>query len=346
VDAASGQRTSDRELRPPSGLPPDFGHGLPAVASLTHDDGEHLARISGAALAYGGPGSAPDERPVHATGVYARGFFIANPGAGGRTTAAHLQAGVRTPVLVRFSNSSPTTPRDDRRRSQRGMAVRFEVPSGEPIDMVAMDLDRFHVRDRASFESLCRALGHGHQWGRLGGLRLILTRRMPPIMAPRDFDPRRPRSYSLRTYDGINTFVWRSAASDATSIRYRWRPTGDDVGVRRRDRTPTYLRDELRGRLERGVATTFALEVQDGDGVDPRHLGDATRLWKVAWEPVGTLTLERAVDDRDAIRRLDARSYSPLHLGPGIEAHPADAILALRAAAYPAAHVVRTRGAP
>jgi catalase len=226
------------------------------------------------------------------------------------------------------------------------MAVRFEVPSGEPVDMVAMDLDRFHVRDRASFEALCASLGHGHQRGRLVGLRLILTRRMPPIMGPRDFDPRRPRSYALRSYHGINTFVWRSAASEATSIRYRWRPTGDDGGVRRRDRTPTYLRDELRDRLATGVQTAFVLEVQDGTGVDPRHVGDATRLWKVGWAEVGTLTLDRAVEDRDAIRRLDARSYSPLHLGPGIEPHPGDAILSLRAAAYPAAHVVRTRGAP
>jgi catalase len=107
----------------------------------------------------------------------------------------------------------------------------------------------------------------------------------------------------------------------------------------------TFLDSDLRKSLQSAESkgtVSFDLQVQVRENVPDKSLVDATRTWSEKWVTVGRLDLDTFVDCDAEVAQLDALSFSPLHLCPGIEAHPDDKILAARAAAYPAAHVRRT----
>ena len=335
-----------RTLRPPSEATPQ------TPLSLTADDGEILADEAARALSAGKPRVSKKRRPVHTHGSFARGTFTAGTRAAGWTYARHLQQSVTTPVVARFSNSLPSAQRKDHARSARGLAVRFEVSGGPPTDMVAMNTKSFFVSDREEFGALSRALG-SHWLLRLPRLvLLIMFRHLRFGLAVRMATLWPPSSYARCVYHGINTFIWSVQANDLPrqhAVRFRWEPVLPESHLLpwryfHRDGA-TFLERDLRERLrstEPDGMVSFLLRVQLRENAPDKSLTDATRTWKGEWTTVGKLDLDTFVEDAAEVAQLDAVSFSPLHLCPGIEAHPDDKILALRAAAYPAAHFRRT----
>ena len=80
-----------------------------------------------------------DLRPVHAIGIGATGAFVASQVARDFCVAEHFQGG-RIPVTVRFSNGSGNAVEHDGWSDVRGMATRFQLPSGAATDLIAMTI--------------------------------------------------------------------------------------------------------------------------------------------------------------------------------------------------------------
>jgi catalase len=102
------------------------------------------------------------ERVVHARGTGAHGYFEAYGRIGGEPASKYTrakvltQAGVKTPVFVRFSTvvggkESPETARDP-----RGFAIKFKTVDGN-WDLVGNNLKVFFIRDAIKFPDMIHA---------------------------------------------------------------------------------------------------------------------------------------------------------------------------------------------
>src|SRR6478672_7160885 len=86
-------------------------------------------------------GKQTDLRANHAKGIVAEGSFQPSA-AGAQLSTAALFAGASVPVTVRFSDATgiPAIPDGDPNASPHGMAVRFQLPDGSQMDIVANSL--------------------------------------------------------------------------------------------------------------------------------------------------------------------------------------------------------------
>ena len=290
-------------------------------------------------------GPHPGFRPVHAKGLVCSGTFRASAEAPRVTRAPHF-AGQSVPTLVRFANSSGNPDVHDGVPNGRSMAVKFQLADGKSADILANSVEGFIARTpeelleflraqlpdpatgRPDPEAVPRFLA-GHPAGRAFVERLMKR----PV----------PASYAQVTYHAEHAF--RFTAADGTSRfgRYRFVPQAgeaflapDDAGKR----SPSFLREELEGRLRTGPAA-FRLLLQVAEPGDPTD--DVTALWPEGRAVVELGRLE--VTGISATSAADERRliFDPTNRTDGIDLS-ADPILLARSAAYAISYDRRSKG--
>ena len=144
-----------------------------------------------------------------------------------------------------------------------------------------------------------------------------------------------PQSFATEQFWGVNAFRLIDAEGKETFIRYRIVP---DAGVvtlsddQLKDKSPTYLFDELAERLGRETIV-FRLVAQvagEGDVTD-----DATVLWPEGRELVelGAVVLSEVLSVEESAELEKQIIFDPVPRVPGVEASE-DPLLEVRAASY------------
>lgn len=330
--------------------------------------GEQLVKLTRESFVDPRPGS----RAAHSNGVGVVGSFVPGDSIAQWCVAPQFNTG-SVPVLARFSNGSGAGAEHDNHVDARGLAVKFFRDTDEECDMVAMTLQTFFVSHAESFGALAEAstpipvADQRQTWLQRTRDRLALRAPAPPV--PPDVDrvlcghqlvefssghPEakttvgqlsgliNPKSYGRATYHGVHTFMITDPNGAVRPIRYRWSPQlgsrGESDPVRQFERPPTYLRDDLAERLERGDVLKFTLEFIFGEAGDPLY--DPTQIWHIQRRRlnVGELRVEGLVADQEA--DSEKVSFNPGRLVDGFGPSP-DPLLAARARAYLAGAVER-----
>jgi catalase len=290
-------------------------------------------------------GPHPGHRPVHAKGLVCSGTFRASAEASRVTRAPHF-AGQSIPTTIRFANSNGNPEVHDGAPNVRSMAVKFHLSDGKNADILANSIEGFVARTPEELLEFLRAQLPDEASGRPDPD--AFPRFLAGHPAARGFVERLmkkpvPASYAQATYHAEHAF--RFTAADGTSRfgRYRLVPQAgeaflspDDAGKR----SPSFLREELEGRLRTGPAA-FRLLLQVAEAGDPTD--DVTALWPEGRPVVELGRLEvtgisstSAADERRLI-------FDPSNRTDGIDLS-ADPILLARSAAYAISYDRRSKG--
>jgi catalase len=290
-------------------------------------------------------GPHPGFRPVHAKGLVCSGTFRASPDAPRLTRAPHF-TGQAVATIVRFANANGNPDVHDGVPNVRSMAVKFQLPDGKSADILANSVEGFIARTPEELLEFLRAQLPERGSGRPDPD--AVPRFLAGHPAARAFVERLmkkpvPASYAQAIYHAEHAF--RFTAADGTSRfgRYRFVPQAgeaflspDDAGKR----SPSFLREELEGRLRTGPVA-FRLLLQLAEAGDPTD--DVTALWPEGRPVVELGRLEvtgisptSAVDEGRLI-------FDPTNRTDGIDLS-ADPILLARSAAYAISYERRSKG--
>jgi catalase len=272
-------------------------------------------------------------RANHAKGVVEGSF--APSGAGAEiSTAALFQRGAAVPVTARSSDRTglPDIADGDPNANPHGMAVRFHLPDGGEMDIVANSLAFFPVATGEEFLELLQAVAaSGPEAEKPTPLEGFLVSH--PAALPALTSAATPASFARETYNGVNAFVFVDAAGKRRPFRFRLEPVEGAQHLTAEEaakRAPDFLVSELPARLAQQPAE-FRLQAQMADPGDPT--ADATKAWPAERELVelGTITLTKAMADSEAaLREL---LFLPTNLADGIEP-PNDPLIDARVEAY------------
>ena len=289
------------------------------------------------------------ERVVHARGAGAHGVFRTERGMTAYTRAAFLQeAGLETPVFVRFSTVIHGTGSPETARDPRGFAVKFYTGEGN-YDLVGNHLPVFFIRDAIKFPDMVHSLKPDPQSNRQEPARYwdFMTR-MPEsthMMTWLFSDHGTPANYREMDGFGVHAFKWVNAAGEVVYVKYKWESkqgvrTLDTSEVREiQGRDFNHATRDLFDRIEAGDFPEWTLRVQmiraeqiDDYQFDPL---DPTKVWPEEQFPlqtVGTMTLNR--NPQDFFAEVEQSAFSPSALVPGIEPSE-DKLLQGRLFSYP-----------
>jgi len=267
-------------------------------------------------------GPHPGFRPVHAKGLVCSGTFRPSADAPRVTRAPHF-AGQPVPTVIRLANADGKSA-DILANSVEGFVAR--TPD-ELLEFLRAQLP-VPATGRPDPDAVPRFLA-GHPAGR-GFVERVMKR---PV----------PASYGQATYYAEHAF--RFTSSDGTSRfgRYRFVPQAGEAFLSPEDagkRSPSFLREELEGRLRTGPVA-FRLVLQLAEAGDPTD--DVTALWpegrpqvELGHLEIAAISPTSAADERRLI-------FDPTNRPDGIDLS-ADPILLARSAAYAISYDRRSKG--
>ena len=270
-----------------------------------------------------------------AKGVCATGEFVGNADARALTTAS-VFSGNAIPVGVRFSVGGANPKVADNGKSQRNMALQFNLPNGEQWLMGNINAPVFGAASPQQFISL------------LASRQPDPATKMPDpakVKAFNDANPEVllqgkhfasqpvPASFGAQNYWGVHAFGFVNAGGAKQFGKWIFEPVGGVQGLtddEAKAKGPSFLFDDLRQRVKEGkVAFNFNLELaQAGDKLDNATVPLPEGRKKVT---LGTLKIT-AVSDDGAGPCLTV-NYNPMILPKGVEPST-DPMLAARAAPY------------
>jgi catalase len=278
------------------------------------------------------------ERPVHARGYGAHGYFE-NYEPLGELTRADLfaEAGRRTPVFVRFSTVAGNQGSADLARDVRGFAVKFYTAEGN-WDLVGNNIPVFFIQDAIKFPDLIHAAkqepdrgfpqaqtAHDNFWD-FASLMPESTHMLMWIMSDRAI----PRSFRFMEGFGVHTFRLVDAAGGARFVKFHWKPAlglqsvlwNEAVKINGAD--PDFHRRDLWDAITHGAFPEWELGLQvfdeefaDGfafDVLDPTKLIPEE---EVPVRRVGRLVLDRVVDNFFA--ETEQVAFCTQNIVPGID---------------------------
>lgn len=270
-----------------------------------------------------------------AKGMCALGEFVGS--AEGRAlSSASAFSGRPVPVIVRFSVGGANPKAPDNARSQRNMALQFNLPDGEVWQMGNISAPIFGAATPEQF------------LGRLQSLQPDPATRAPDparVKAFADANPEVlmqgryfagqpvPASFASVNYWGVHAFGFVNGRGERQWGKWVFEPVGGTQGLsddEAKAKGPEFLFDELRQRVAAGnAAFDFRLQLaQAGDRLDSAitPLPDDRRK-----ATLGRLTIKQVAADRDGeCLRI---TFNPMVLPKGVEPS-ADPMLAARAAPY------------
>ena len=278
------------------------------------------------------------ERVVHARGAGAHGYFELYKSLGQYTKADFLQeAGLRTPVFVRFSTVAGERGSADTVRDLRGFAVKFYTREGN-YDLVGSNMPVFFIQDAMKFPDLMHALkpephhgmpqastAHDTFWDFVS-LMPESTHMLMWLMSGRAL----PRSYRMMEGFGVHTFRLINAHGVSHFVKFHWKPKlgkhalAWDEAQKIAGRDPDFHRRDLWESILRGPCPEWELGLQVVEEHKADSLGfdllDPTKLIPEEMVPVqlvGKLVLNRNPDN--FFSETEQVAFHPGHLVPGID---------------------------
>jgi catalase len=213
------------------------------------------------------------------------------------------------------------------------MAVKFNVPDDNEVDVVMHSFDGFPTRTSAEFRELLIAVGtSGKGVPKPTPLDAFLashpiaktfltTQKEPPV------------SYATTAFFGVNSFKFTNPQGQSTYVRYRFIPEAgehylDAATLKTKD--ANYLQTEIKERLDQETVTFiwYAQVAGSGDVID-----DPSIAWPATRKLVrlGVVTITGLVPDQASADKKTL--FLPGNLPDGMEA--ADPMIQVRMEAYP-----------
>lgn len=270
-----------------------------------------------------------------AKGICAVGEFVGTADARALSTTTAF-SGNPVPVLVRFSVGGANPKAPDNAKSQRNMALQFNLPGGEQWQMGNISAPVFGASSPQQFI------------GRLASLQPDPATKMADpakVKAFADANPEVllqgkyfasqpvPASFGAVNYWGVHAFGFVNAAGTRQFGKWLFEPVGGVQGLtddEAKAKGPSFLFDDLRQRVKDGkVAFNFNLELaQAGDKIDSATVPLPEGRKKVN---LGMLKITSVAEDGGG--PCLTITYNPLVLPKGVEPS-ADPMIAARAAPY------------
>jgi catalase len=172
------------------------------------------------------------ERVVHARGYGAHGYFENYEPLTDITRADPFsEAGLRTPVFVRFSTVAGNKGSTDLARDVRGFATKFYTREGN-WDLVGNNIPVFFIQDAIKFPDIIHAVkqepdrgfpqaqsAHNNFWDFVS-LMPESTHMLMWVMSDRAI----PRSFRFMEGFGVHTFRLVNAEGRSTFVKFHWKP--------------------------------------------------------------------------------------------------------------------------
>lgn len=270
-----------------------------------------------------------------AKGICATGEFVGTADARALSTASAF-SGKPVPVEVRFSVGGANPKAPDNAKSQRNMALQFNLPDGETWQMGNISAPVFGASSPQQF------------FGRLASLQPDAATKMPDaakVKAFADANPEVllqgkhyasqpvPASFGAVHYWGVHAFGFVNASGSRQFGKWIFEPVGGVQGLtddEAKAKGPSFLFDDLRQRVKDGkVAFIFNLELaQAGDRIDSATVPLPEGRKKVN---LGLLKVTSVAEDGGGA--CLTTTYNPLIMPKGVEPS-ADPMIAARAAPY------------
>jgi len=270
-----------------------------------------------------------------AKGVCATAEFVGSD-EGRALSAASAFSGKPVPVLARFSMGGGNPKAPDNARSQRNLALQFDLPGGEVWQMGNISAPLFGAATPEQMLGRLESLAPDPETKKPNPEKVKAFADANPevLMQAKYFAGQPvPASYAQVNYWGVHGFGFVNASGQKQFGKWVFEPVAGTQGLsddEAKARGTDFLFDELRQRVAAGgVAFDFKLQLAEpGDKIDSAvtPLPDARR--KVT---LGRLTI-KAVSP-DAGGACVGITYNPMALPQGVEGS-ADPMLAARAAPY------------
>ncbi len=270
-----------------------------------------------------------------AKGICAVGEFVGSA-EGKAMSVSSAFSGKPVPVIVRFSVGGANPKAPDNARTQRNLALQFNLPGGEVWQMGNISAPVFGAATPAQF------------LGRLESLQPDpATKAADPakVKAFADANPEVlllgkylasqpvPASFGAVNYWGVHAFAFVNAKGDKQWGKWIFEPVGGTQGLtddEAKAKGPAFLFDDLRQRVAAGnVAFNFTLQLaQPGDKLDSAVVPLPDDRRKVS---LGRLNIKSV--SADGTGECLTITYVPTLLPKGVEAGN-DPMLSARAAPY------------
>lgn len=270
-----------------------------------------------------------------AKGICATGEFVGSADARALSSASAF-SGKPVPVVVRFSVGGANPKVADNGKSQRNMALQFNLPNDEQWLMGNINSPVFGASSPEQF------------LGRVASLQPDPATKAPDpakVKAFADANPEVllqgkyfasqpvPASFGAQNYWGVHAYGFVNAKGDKQFGKWIFEPVGGVQGLtddEAKAKGPAFLFDDLRQRVKDGkVAFNFNLELaQPGDKLD-----SATTPLPEGRKKVNLGTLKVTSVAADGTGPCLTINYNPMVMPKGVEPS-ADPMLAARAAPY------------
>jgi catalase len=270
-----------------------------------------------------------------AKGVCAIAEFVGS--AEGRAlSSASAFSGRPVPVIARFSVGGGNPKAPDNAKSQRNMALQFDLPGGETWQMGNISAPVFGAATPQQFLGRLESLAPDPETKKPNPEKIkAFADANPEVLLQGKYFASQPvpASFGTVNYWGVHAFGFVDAGGKKQFGKWIFEPVGGTMGLsddEAKARSTDYLFDELRQRVAAGgVAFDFQLQLaQPGDKIDSAvtPLPDDRRKVNL-----GRLTIKSV--SPDASGPCLAITYNPMVLPKGVEPS-ADPMLAARAAPY------------
>ena len=278
------------------------------------------------------------ERVVHARGFGAHGYYENYAPLTDITQADPFsEAGLRTPVFVRFSTVAGNKGSGDLARDVRGFATKFYTRQGN-WDLVGNNIPVFFIQDAIKFPDIIHAAkdepdrgfpqaqtAHDNFWDFVS-LMPESTHMLMWIMSDRAI----PRSFRFMEGFGVHTFRLVNEAGRSTYVKFHWKPKQGlqsvvwNEAVKINGADPDFHRRDLWDAITQGAFPEWELGLQlfDDEFAD-RFEFDVLDPTKIIPEeilpvrPVGRLVLDRVVDNFFA--ETEQVAFCTQNVVPGID---------------------------
>jgi len=270
-----------------------------------------------------------------AKGICASGEFVGSKEARALSTSSAF-SGKSVPVIVRFSVGGANPKAADNTKSQRNLALQFNLPDGELWQMGNISAPVFGASSPEQF------------FGRVASLQPDPATKAPDpakVKAFADANPEVllqgkhfasqpvPASFGSVNYWGVHAFHFVNAKGEKQAGKWVFEPVAGLQGLtddEAKAKGPAFLFDDLRQRVKTDqVAFNFNLELaQPGDKIDSATVPLPAGRTKVN---LGVLKITAVAPD--ATGDCLTITYNPMVLPKGVEPS-ADPMIAARAAPY------------
>jgi catalase len=270
-----------------------------------------------------------------AKGICAVGEFVGTADARALSTASAF-SGKPVPVIIRFSVGGANPKAPDNTKSQRNVALQFDLPNNEVWQMGNISAPVFGASSPEQF------------FGRLASLQPDPVTKMADqakVKAFADANPEVllqgryfasqpvPASFGAVNYWGVHAFGFVNASGAKQFGKWIFEPVGGVQGLsddEAKAKGPSFLFDDLRQRVKDGkVAFNFNLELaQAGDKID-----NATVPLPEGRKKVNLGVLKVTSVSEEGGGACLTITYNPGVLPKGVEPS-ADPLIAARAAPY------------